>query len=57
MKHEAVLMVVAMLLAITVLVLASADLHHGALFARWHHLTLRDAQGQMEMLSTFVRLY
>ncbi len=57
MKHDAVLGAVAILLAVWVLVQASVDLHHGALFSCRHPILARDVHGQMEILSTFAWLH
>ncbi len=53
MKHDAVLGAVAILLAVWVLVQASVDLRHGALFSCRHYISARGVHEQMEMLSTF----
>ncbi len=57
MKHDAVLGAVAILLAVWVLVQASVDLHHGALFSCRHPILARDVHGQMEIVSTFAWLH
>ena len=57
MKHDAVLGAVAILLAVWVLVQASVDLRHGALFFCRHHIPARSMHEQMEMLSTFAWLH
>ena len=57
MKHDAVLGAVAILLAVWVLVQASVDLRHGALFSCRHYISARGVHEQMEMLSTFAWLH